>query len=350
MKNNHFLLLSFIMPVFNTKKEYLDQCIRSVLAVRSCEYELLIIDDGSTLEDTLEVLKEYETHPLVKVIHCENRGVSAARNKGLCMAAGTYIIFVDSDDSVLPEGIEKGILFAGEHKDADVLMFTHNDMDEKGVIRRKGADNGQSFLCSSILKLYEEGLEIGASFIREPVWAKMFRREALSGIRFDTRMKLGEDNLFVLAVCSQNVTIRALAVCTYNYRTGQASATNRYSLNIVEDRLKNVYQLEQFYVEHGYEDELGVFYNEVIFRTYMNFILRLWLFHPGCPMKFSDRRKKALELLNGEPFRRMIPKMELKRLHRKEKIITAFLKRNYVCCAFFLFSLHKPKWMERKKT
>lgn len=98
--------VSVIIPVYNVEK-YLRQCIDSILNQTLSELELICVDDGST-DSSLEILREYEKKDSrVKVLQQENLGAGAARNKGLKIATGKYLSFLDSDDFFLPEMLEE---------------------------------------------------------------------------------------------------------------------------------------------------------------------------------------------------------------------------------------------------
>lgn len=94
--------ISIIVPVYNSSK-YLRSCIDSILKQSLSDWELILVNDGST-DDSGEICDEYAVkYPAIRVIHKENAGVSEARNTGLVAATGEYVGFVDSDDTIRPE-------------------------------------------------------------------------------------------------------------------------------------------------------------------------------------------------------------------------------------------------------
>ena len=111
-------LISIILPTFN-RKGYIGECIDSVLAQTFRDFELIIVDDGST-DNTFGMLKTYL--PDVILIRQKNRGVSAARNTGLAAARGKYIAFLDSDDLWLPQKISCQIEFFNTHPRAQICQ------------------------------------------------------------------------------------------------------------------------------------------------------------------------------------------------------------------------------------
>ena len=96
------MLFSFVVPVFNAKT-FIRKCLDSILAQSFKDFEIVIIDDGST-DGTSEILDEYAAkNNWINVYHFANAGVSIARRRGITLANGEYIIFVDSDDTVNPD-------------------------------------------------------------------------------------------------------------------------------------------------------------------------------------------------------------------------------------------------------
>ncbi|RLB06846.1 MAG: glycosyltransferase family 2 protein [Deltaproteobacteria bacterium] len=110
-------LVSVIIPTFN-RGWILKEAIDSVLSQTFTDYELIVVDDGST-DNTPDILKSY---PQTKLIRQENRGVSAARNKGVKASAGKYLAFLDSDDLWLPGKLEKQVNFFNKNPDANICQ------------------------------------------------------------------------------------------------------------------------------------------------------------------------------------------------------------------------------------
>ena len=92
------------MPVYNTE-QYLDRCIKSLLSQNIGDYEIILIDDGST-DNSGDIVEQFaHNSQIVRVIHQNNKGLSGARNTGLRNARGDYVVFVDSDDWIEKDSI-----------------------------------------------------------------------------------------------------------------------------------------------------------------------------------------------------------------------------------------------------
>jgi glycosyltransferase involved in cell wall biosynthesis len=126
-------VVSVIIPTYNSDK-YIGEALDSVLCQTYADYEIIVIDDGST-DDTKKIIEEH--YPLVRYYFVENRGVSSARNLGISLAQGEFIAFLDADDRWLPDKLEKQTaLFQSD--DNLGMVFTENYFfDEHGIKKNK---------------------------------------------------------------------------------------------------------------------------------------------------------------------------------------------------------------------
>lgn len=198
-------LVSVIIPVYNTA-DYLPQCLDSLLAQPFAGFELILVDDGST-DGSGAIADRYATADVrVRVIHQANQGVSAARNRGLDAATGTYVTFVDADDWV-----EAGYfdLLAPAAAGYDILYFggrrSNRERETLETLDFEPADSGHTPMAELVGYLAESDL-LGR------IWLMWIRRDLLEkgSIRFPEGIQLHEDFLFAsacLAVC------RSLAFC-----------------------------------------------------------------------------------------------------------------------------------------
>ena len=122
--------LSIIVPIYGVAK-YLSKCVDSLLAQDISDYEIILVDDGSP-DESPEICDQYAgRYSNIKVIHQENAGLSAARNAGLAIAKGEYIMYVDSDDYLQPN-VLGALLAQAERDQLDVLRFRYQNVNESG--------------------------------------------------------------------------------------------------------------------------------------------------------------------------------------------------------------------------
>ena len=180
-------MISVIVPIFNAEK-YLHRCIKRILAQDYTDYELLLIDDGST-DNSGTICDEYAIKDnRIRVFHKENGGVSSARNWGLDKAIGEYIMFVDSDDYMLP-GMLEVMLSTLESKMADLVVC--GTTETGGGYWRPIAD-----VDYSINQLKENFVSLLHTELLSPPWNKIYKKEIIGSNRFCDDISFGEDLLF----------------------------------------------------------------------------------------------------------------------------------------------------------
>lgn len=211
--------LSIIIPVYNVS-QFLPACINSVLSQTFTDFELLLINDGSS-DNSGAICEGYvRMDNRVKVIHKENGGVSSARNLGLDLATGDYISFIDSDDPVEPQMYEVLINNAEKHN-CDISVCRLD------VIRTNGSHHVIDLEESSLLsKEFVISNYFTDSAIKEFFYGpynKIFKKSLIDNIRFKN-YKLGEDILFIFNVLQRAENIYLDTFVGYHYIHHENSA------------------------------------------------------------------------------------------------------------------------------
>lgn len=184
-------LISVVVPVYNVER-YASRCIGSVLQQTYKNFELILIDDGSP-DKSGKICDAYaEKDDRIKVTHKSNGGVSSARNMGIEMAQGEYIIFVDSDDWLPENALDSLIVQIEDRCDLVVGSYQKRDYKISSTILKTKTVFLLQLSADEFLPFYNDG-------VFYTPWAKLFKREIIhkSNIRFDLDVKQGEDTLFV---------------------------------------------------------------------------------------------------------------------------------------------------------
>ena len=210
--------ISIIVPIYNCK-QYLPRCVDSLLGQTYPNLEIILVNDGS--EDGVEeLLRGYEKDGRIIVINQENRGVSSARNTGLDRATGEYIGFLDADDFVDSE-MYSTLLCAAEERGADIVQCGVVSIDTNGgekttscppreiIIDKPEKQSGELF------RYYGYGC-----------CSKLYKRELIGDIRFDTRFPIGEDLMFNLGTLASARRTVLLPTAMYYYTQREDSATH----------------------------------------------------------------------------------------------------------------------------
>lgn len=220
--------VSIIVPVYNAER-YLHKCVASLLTQTYQDIEVILIDDGST--DASSSICDGFVDNRVRVIHKENGGVSSARNAGIEVATGMYLMFADSDDYVDKEWCST--LVDVQETFPDVLPVCNVYYVRDGQVSVKAdAVNIQHPQMVSYYELFKMGLS------GYPV-NKIFEREIVidSNIRFDEHMRVGEDVKFCIDYMRHKSGIVVTGSPLYYYVNEQTSATNCYHANRLKEML-----------------------------------------------------------------------------------------------------------------
>lgn len=216
MKND---LISVIIPVYNVE-QYLDSCLDSVLNNTYRNIEVICVNDGSA-DGSLRILEHYAAADArVKIIDKENRGVSNTRNTGLKAAAGDWICFVDSDDWIHPQFFEI-LTSIGEMTGADIVIGNHVRVKEKEDFEKLRTDDIRH-VRADINMIYR------SRNMKNFVWGKLYRKEVISGLKFDETISYGEDFLFNAMIYSKADRLNIISTDTvlYFYNNREGSVIN----------------------------------------------------------------------------------------------------------------------------
>lgn len=212
--------ISVIIPVYNTEK-YLDRCIKSIVEQSYDDWEIILVDDGSTDESAKICDKYAGIFDTISVLHKENGGVSSARNIGLEKALGEYVCFVDGDDWISSHMLEY-LLMAIEEDQSDMAMcriklmesYESENVQEYSKVKKYTQNSKQYFV--------DNFLNHGNSCC-----AKLFRREQLKNLRFQEGLTIGEDMLFLLNARKRFNKVSVLDFPGYYYLQLPTSAMNK---------------------------------------------------------------------------------------------------------------------------
>lgn len=204
-------MISIIVPTYNVCK-WLKRCVDSILSQRYRDFELLLIDDGST-DGSGEICDEYaEKDSRIRVFHKPNGGVSSARNLGLDNARGQWITFADADDYVSPYYLEN-LIAAVDNPEID-LVFNYAIVHCNGKVEKEDYPE-KEISISEISDLFLHNDLIWHT----STWSKLFRRSIIENynIRYIEDVHIGEDALFLFTYLLKCRRIKVICTCDYNY-------------------------------------------------------------------------------------------------------------------------------------
>lgn len=238
-------LISVIVPVYNDA-DFLHRCIESLLKQTYENIDIVIIDDGSD-DGSARICDEYEQKDnRVQVYHQHYEGVSSARNKGLELAKGDYIIFLDGDDEADPQYVEK--LYK-------TLVSNELDIAQCCLIRIKNGERINELPCTDEVRIFS-GLDMQMKIFERNRYftmclcGKLFKRDLFAGLLFPVG-RINEDESLIYILMYRAERVGVIDDYLYYYHYNKSSITEKqYNIH----RLDSFYMLEEkyrFYVENG---------------------------------------------------------------------------------------------------
>ena len=246
-------MVSIIVPVYNAE-QYLRRCVDSILNQEYTDFELLLVNDGST-DASGSICEEYrDKDPRVIVIQKENTGVSDSRNQALNRARGKYLQFLDSDDWITPDATRLFVRAAEEYGCdmviSDFYRVVGERLSPKGDIEEEGVLTREEFAAHM--------MENPADFYYGVLWNKLYRRDLVEEhhLRMDTDISWCEDFMFNLEYIRYAKVFYALHAPIYYYvkRKGSLASQGINISRTVKMKL-NVFEYYNNFYKHVLEEE-----------------------------------------------------------------------------------------------
>lgn len=311
-------LVSIVVPVYNNE-EYLSRCIESILNQTYKNFELLLINDGST-DLSGEICEKYsKKDKRIKVIHQVNSGPSMARNRGIKESLGKYIQFVDSDDYInsnMTEGMVEAM-----NENVQLVFCGFNNISEsngKVMIESKKTPLQGTYCIMDFLAQFGNLMIEG--FINT-IWNKMYSAEVIkqNGFIFDDRIDLGEDLLFNLEYLKQCREVYFVEKQLYNYLIiNKNSITGGFKKDYFENERMLFKKVRDYLIERNSFNGDNKYLTEV---TYYNRIVRCLynLFHKNSDLDSQNLKGEIRKIIFDKWVR------ENSNYFRKGNLITRFI-------------------------
>lgn len=251
-------LISIIVPVYNVK-EYLDECVRSIMNQSYGNIEIILVDDGSN-DGSEEMCDSYgQIDKRIKVIHKRNGGLSDARNVGMSQASGEYIGFVDSDDFIDTNMYEEMIGLSLQY-DAD-LVCARYDYVGAGSTYNLPMANGDILCIDSKEFLYDLIGGNGAVISTYSVWDRLYKRSLIEKLQFPRGMCY-EDIVFSTKAILNSRQLVYINKFLYHYRIRKGSISHgnseSYDKRLITDRLPLQKEQLEWLAANGYKQLVNI--------------------------------------------------------------------------------------------
>lgn len=334
-------MISIILPVYNVEK-YVNKCLESIVAQTYSDFEVIVIDDGST-DKSGKICDDWAARDSrICVYHEVNSGVSSARNKGLKIAKGEWILFIDSDDWIDSRMLEI-CMREMISSNAEICFFGNKEVREENV------NLVIEYERCNIKKITEEQFLdfqyrifnrdrkacCNRNIIKLSSPCKLYKKELLdkNNITFQEQLVTGEDGVFNLYAYQYAKSGVCIEEPLYYYRIHKESVTQRFTPNIE----KNFTVLHKAYERFiNSTDNVNKF--KEVFEERM-----IWSFSFCCILKYchqdnpANYRRRKQEFLTeyDRNYKENIKNVSLKNFRLKKKIIFYFIKRK----SYFMVSV-----------
>lgn len=245
-------LVSIVVPAYNADR-YVDDCLCSLANQTYSRIEVIVVDDGSKDRTADRCLLWKERDSRFTVVRQANQGVSAARNAGLREASGKWVLFVDADDQLESDAIEKVM---GASGDADVVIYGMEIVDDRG----RTLEEVLPPKCKTMTAL-ALSQELAKGTFQEYPFCYLFKRSLLEssisdGGPYESDISLFEDAVFVHEVLrAGGLLIACLPEALYRYRRAESSASHRCSPSVALSGMKAISILDAMGAPVGCEAE-----------------------------------------------------------------------------------------------
>lgn len=339
--------LSIILPVYNSKK-YLTECVKSITSQTFTNFELIIVDDGST-DGSAELCDSFASDDYrIKVIHQANQGVWAARNNGINAASGQYIGFADSDDSLGADMYKTMVFCAMEHGcDAVICDITAESGTSSSVISGMSIGRDGYYSADELKKeIFPFMMYSGKFFefgIAPVLWNKIFRRSVLCRDNVILEVKIGEDAACTypsLMNCSNLYYLKGHAF--YRYRIHESQTTMRYCAGLPEQLEKLYSYFQSTQIAKKFPEQLDYYF------AYMTKIAISNELNPANSAAYADKIAAIRGIIKSAKARGIIKRISLKNMPPIHKLYFVLVKLGFARILARLIQITKK--VKNKKT
>ena len=322
--NKENIKFSIIVPAYNIK-DYIERCLNSILSQNYKNFEIIIVNDGST-DNCEKICKKYaKKDARIKYILKENGGLSSARNEGIKYATGDYIWFVDGDDYIKEESLNIISKVINNNIEINIICFK-NYIDRDGIITPNN--------------IFRQNIDVSKQYMlnQTSAWNKVFKRKFLNEHNFEFPLGIIYEDLAVLpSLCIYTSKIIFLDEYLYYYvvRTNSIMHVKKFKENrdnkfIAIDKLINIFKKQKSFQK--YKPELEFLCIKHLLITYSTEILK---YNSDI---YKNRIKRAINYVNQN-----FPNYQENKYFVKEPLITRFFCKSlqnerYTICKTILYA------------
>lgn len=331
--------ISIVVPVYKVQK-YIRDCLESLVNQTFSDIEIIIVDDGSP-DESYKVYGEFASKDSrIRIIKKENAGVSEARNTGISVANGEFLMFVDSDDWMELDGCET-LYNAYLKTNADLIVS--DAYTSMNGIKRTNKVFAKDFVTDdrNFIRQYQAAC-IGYGYNPMPAdrsnvsglgspWNKLYSRKIIvdNNLRYDPYVKgIYDDNLFTLHYLSVAKSVAYVGKPIYNYRIVGQSLTQSFKPNTLDISRRIFTKIQEFISEQEEPDFFMRPFDMYVIRR-LSAELSVYYFSKQNPKKPREAGKELKTMINSEPYQSAIRNVEVRKLMAPHKLTCYTARLNW---------------------
>ncbi len=343
--------VSVVVPIYNAE-QYLSRCLESLVNQTLSDIEIILVDDGSTDSSSLICDAFKEKHANIKAVHKANGGVAKARNDGLKLATGEYVIFVDSDDEVPCDAYqnmyEEAIRSNADIVVGDVYQVIGTDKKYCHFYKDRFVSSDADFKIQLIKADFYRNYcpcpyNGKVAFGYGGPWNKLVKMELITqnGIEFDPSVKgIFDDIIYTAYILDAAGTISYISNPVYTYYINEESITHGYKENILEINNAIFDSWMSFLKKSGKNEELlPAFYANVL-RRFADSVER-YFYYQIAMLKNKGAYREMRDVMHCYPYKNISEKVEYKKLSAYHKTLFWALKVNSPRLVYIFFTARR---------
>lgn len=321
-------LVSIIVPIYNCEKN-IEKLIKTIVNQTYKNIEIILINDGSNDKSIKKCLKFKEIDDRIIIIDKPNEGVSKTRNYGIKIATGEYIMFVDADDLLPIDAVEKLYL---ESNSYSWIVGNYKIINQNKVGKMKSfASNNIDFFRYKILNKYYDNKQEDSGNLRT-VWGKLYKRNIIieNNVWFDEKIKLFEDGIFNLNYLDFCENVKLIDNIVYFYKIEEQSAIHKYYKDFyTQDKLRIEFLENKFKNNDKYKEVISL----IVFEFFLDYLKNIY--KSENKVRLKNLMKKQLIYFN------YFNNIKIKYLSSRQRIVYILLRLKLFTILEKLFLYYK---------
>lgn len=334
---------SFVVSLYNCEK-FILECINSLINQTYKDYEIIVIDDGST-DNSRRLIEDFITNNKIKYFYKENGGVSSARNFALNYITGDWIIFIDADDWINDNALDLIKSEIEENNQIDVILtdlyINQNELEmvDNKICNNFFVEEKEEIIYTTISLDYGDKIYEKSYSNCRCIGGKIYRSEFIKryNISFNEKLVTFEDGLFNMYAYNYANKILCSNLKFYHYRQNELSLTHKYKENAYEYFKILFVEIIEFLKKYKYNTSMQPYYDCVLEAI-------TCVITSGVE---NESNKKSLfiisQILDSEEYKCIIKNIDFKSLTKRKKIIMFFLKLKNKYIIYYFYKLKEIK-------